>query len=218
MDTPDSRCGAFCAALAEHPELELHGLVALRGGATVFEHYHRPYRREDRALVYSVSKTFTATAVGLAVGEGRLKLSDRVADLLAESAPAPLDPRVSELTVHHLLSMSTGHTEDTLPGITEAPPQEWTARFLGLPPQAPVGSLHVYNNGASFLLGELVRRSTGADLLEYLGPRVLAPLGIDATWDRDGLGRCLGWSGLHADVRALAAIGELYRCDGVWQG
>lgn len=230
-------------AAAAHPELELHALYVLRDGEPVLEQYWAPYEPDDRALVYSASKTFAATAVGLAIGEGRFALDDRLVDLLA--TPSPVEPRrlveastqrlvepvetagtastsstgrTAELTVHHLLSMSTGHTEDTLLAMTEAPPEEWANRFLAIRPPQPVGSCHVYNNGASFLLGELVRRHTGEDLLDYLRPRVLEPLGIDATWDRDPLGRCLGYSGLHVDVRGLARLGELLRCDGVWQG
>ncbi len=125
---------------------------------------------------------------------------------------------VAQLTVHHVLSMSTGHDTDVLERFDPAAPQDWARIFLSTPPQTPVGSRHVYNNGASWLLGELIRTRTGEDLLDYLRPRLLAPLGIDATWDRDALGRCLGWSGIHVRTRDLAAMGELYRCDGVWQG
>jgi hypothetical protein len=203
------------AALAAHPELELHSLVVLRDGAVAAEQVWAPYLPGDKALVYSVSKTFTATAIGLAVGEGVLALDDRVVDLLGVR---DVDERVAALTVHHLLSMSTGHTADTLASLEDLPPERWVEAFLALRPQDPVGSRHVYNNGASFLLGELVRRRTGQDLLEYLRPRLLEPLGIDATWDTDALGRCLGWTGLHLDIGGLAAMGELLRCDGVWQG
>ncbi len=183
----------------------------------MFEGYAEPYRRDDRPLVYSASKTFSATAIGLAIGEGRFTVHDRVVDLLAPSL-GTADERVAEITVHHLLSMSTGHTEDTLAEITGHAPEQWVSAFGAIRPQQPVGSCHVYNNGASFLLGELIRRHTGTDLLDYLRPRLLEPLGIQATWDTDPIGRCLGWSGLHVDVRGLAAMGELLRCDGVWQG
>ncbi|MCB0913701.1 MAG: serine hydrolase, partial [Propionibacteriaceae bacterium] len=221
----------FLTALEEHPELELHALLVLRSGAPVLEQYAEPYRRSDRPLVYSASKTFAATAVGLAVGEGRFGLDDCIVDLLADRSAEPagtavptgstsreVDDRVAEITVHHLLSMSTGHTEDTIETMTARPPEQWVEAFLAIRPQQPVGSCHVYNNGASFLLGELVRRHTGKDLLDYLRPRVLEPLGIEATWDTDAAGRCLGWTGLHVDARGLAAMGELLRCDGVWRG
>jgi hypothetical protein len=206
--------------VAARPELELHGLVVRRDGKPVLEQYWAPYVAQDRALVYSASKTFTASAIALAVGEGLLRLDDRIVDLLpgAWSTVAEQADSVAQLTVHHLLSMSTGHDADVLERFDPAEPQDWARIFLSTPPQAAIGSRHVYNNGASWLLGELIRKRTGEDLLDYLHPRLLAPLGIDATWDRDALGRCLGWSGIHVRALDLAAMGELYRCDGVWQG
>jgi CubicO group peptidase (beta-lactamase class C family) len=209
---------SFVETVSADPQLELHGLVVLRGGQPVLEHYGEPYRADDRTLVYSCSKTLTATAVGLAAAEGRLALTDRVVDLLPDAVEDPVDDRVAELTVHHLLSMSTGHDQDTIEAIFGGRPADWARRVLAVRPQEPVGSRHVYNNGASFLLGELVRVRTGEDLLEYLTPRVLASMGIAATWDRDPLGRCLGWTGAHLTTGWLAAFGELYRCDGVWDG
>ncbi|HEY3339746.1 MAG TPA: serine hydrolase [Propionicimonas sp.] len=207
-------------AVAARPELELHGLVVRRDGRPVLEQYWAPYVAGDRALVYSASKTFTASAIALAVGEGLLALDDRIVDLLPGAWAAVVGPTesVAQLTVHHVLSMSTGHDADVLERFDPAAPQEWARSFLSTPPQTPVGSRHVYNNGASWLLGELIRERTGHDLLDYLRPRLLEPLGIDATWDRDALGRCLGWSGIHVRTRDLATIGELYRCDGVWEG
>lgn len=201
-----------------HPELEFHGVVVLHRGATLLERTWSPYRPDDLTLVYSVSKTFTATAVGLAIAEGRFALTDRVVTLLPDDVPADVDERTSQLTVHHLLSMSTGHDVDTVGAIDGVGESDWARRILSVVPATPVGSRHVYNNGASFLLGELVRQHTGLDILEYLRPRLFEPLGIAATWDRDGLGRCFGWSGLHLTTAGLAAMGELYRCDGVWKG
>lgn len=209
---------SFIEIVTADPELELHGLVVRRSGRTVLEYFWPPYEDDDRTLVYSCSKTLTATAVGLAVAEGRFALTDQVVDLLPDDVPSPVDDRVAEITVHHLLSMSTGHTVDTIEAIFGARPQDWARRILAVHPQEPVGSVHVYNNGASFLLGEIVRTRTGEDLLEFLKPRVLDPMDIAATWDRDPLGRCLGWTGAHLTTGWLAALGELYRCDGVYKG
>ena len=209
---------SFVDAVTADPLLEPHGLVVLHRGRMVFEHYWEPYEADDRALVYSCSKTLTATAVGLAVAEGRFALADKVVDLLPADAPDPADEVVSQITVHHLLSMSTGHDTDTIEAIDPRRPQEWARTILSIRPQTPVGSRHVYNNGASFLLGEIVRVQTGHDILDFLTPRVFEPMQISPTWDRDGLGRCLGWTGAHLTTAWLAAFGELYRSDGVWNG
>lgn len=209
----------FLEAAATDPRLEPHSLVILRRGTLVAEGYWAPYRADDRPLAYSVSKTLVATAVGLAVGEGLLALDDRIVDLLPSDVPPDAGARVREITVHHLLAMSTGHDTDTIAALQARPPSEWARAYLSLEPAAPVGSRHVYDNGASWLCGELVRRRSGESLLGYLRARVLAPLGLgDVTWDADPLGREYGWSGAHVPTRGLAALGELYRCDGVWEG
>lgn len=209
---------SLSALFDRHPELEFHSVTVLRAGRTVLERTWWPYQRDDSALVYSVTKTFTATAVGFAVAEGRFGLGDRVVDLLPTAVSEPIDPEIAQITVHHLLSMSTGHDADTAEVVIDVPPQEWTRRIVAVAPPTPVGSRHVYNNGASFLLGEIVRAHTGEDLAEYLTPRLWEPLGIAPRWERDPLGRCMGWSGIHLTSAELAAMGELYRCDGQWQG
>ncbi len=209
---------AFLDAV-ERRGIELHSLMVVRHGHVVAEGWWHPYSADLRHLVYSVSKTVTATASALAIAEGRFLLEDRVVSFFPEEVPDDVDPRVTELTVHHLLSMSTGHVADTLPAMLERPAGEWVRTFLSIPPQAPVGSRHVYNNGCTFVLGAIVQRVTGQGLLDYLRPRLLEPLGITgATWQTDDLGRELGWSGLHITTEAIAALGEMFLRDGIWQG
>lgn len=208
----------FVAAVEAAPDVQLHGLVVFVDGRRVAERHWLPWAAEDRALVYSVSKTVTATAVGLAVAEGLFGLDDLVAELFAEDLPADADARVGELTVHHLLAMSTGHDADTLDSMLAAAPVDAARAFLGQAPQRDVGSLHTYNNGASWMLADLVRRRAGQSLVAYLQPRLFEPLAITPTWDADALGREFGFSGLHLRTADLAALGELYRTDGVLAG
>ncbi|GMA19006.1 beta-lactamase family protein [Arsenicicoccus piscis] len=208
----------FLDVVAAHPEVELHSLLLLQDGQVLAEGYADPYLPTDRALVYSVSKTFTATAVGLAVHEGRFALEDRVVDLLPADVPEPLDDRIAEVTVHHLLSMSTGRDVDTFAEMVRRPAPQWARTWLSMRPAGPVGSRHVYDNGCSWLLGEIVRRSTGESLVDYLRPRLLEPLGIEIGWETDDLGRELGLTGVHVTTAHLSRLGELYRCDGVHEG
>lgn len=205
---------AFLAAVEAERCLNPHSLLVKRHGETVLEAYWAPYTPDDRPLLYSVSKTFTATAMGFALAEGRLALGDRVVDHLAGSVPTDVSERAAEQTVHHVLSMSTGHDTDTLDSLTARGDADFAASYLAIAPQQPVGSRHVYNNGASWLAGELVRRVTGESLLAYLRPRLFAPLGIAPTWDVDSSGRELGFSGVHATTRELAALAESYRTGG----
>jgi CubicO group peptidase (beta-lactamase class C family) len=206
---------AFVDAAAQNPQVNLHSLLIRDPSGVRVEAYWDPYRPDDRQLVYSVSKTIMVTAAGFALAEGLVHLDDRVIDLL--EPPFPVDGRRRELTFHHLLSMTTGHDVDTLDFATDSL-GDLADQFWRSDPQTPVGSRHVYNNGASWAIGEVVRTVSGQSLLDYLRPRLLEPLDIDITWDTDELGHELGFSGAHLTTRALAAIGQLYASDGRWQG
>ena len=206
---------AFIDAAAENPQINLHSLLVRDPSGVRAEAYWDPYRPEDRQLVYSVSKTITVTAAGFALADGLVRLDDRVIDLL--EPPFPVDGRRRELTFHHLLSMTTGHDVDTLDFATDSL-GNLADQFWRSDPQTPVGSRHVYNNGASWAVSEVVRTVTGQSLLDYLRPRLLDPLDIDITWDTDEFGSELGFSGAHLTTRALAAIGQLYASEGRWQG
>lgn len=203
----------------EARDLELHSLMVLRHGHVVAEGWWAPYSAARVHLLYSLSKSFTSTAVGFAVAEGRFRLDDRVVDLLPTHAPPDLDPAVARLTVHHLLSMSTGHRDDTLEPARRLGRSDLVRGFLRVPPEEPVGSRHAYNNPTTMALATLVEEQTGQPLLEYLRARLLDPLGVGpARWDTDEHGVALGFTGLHLQTEAVANFGQLLLQDGVWNG
>ncbi|MGO1973805.1 MAG: serine hydrolase domain-containing protein [Propionibacteriaceae bacterium] len=208
--------------------IEMHSLVVLRHGHVVAEGWWNPYRATDIALLHSLSKSFASTAAGLAVHDGLLDTDDRVLEHFAE-VTGEVHPRLAELRVHHLLSMSTGHLADTLPTIVAAHLGSPDSRdfasvdlvrgFFALPPEQEPGSLFAYNNTATYLLARIVQRVTGQTLVDYLTPRLFAPLGItDLHWAEDGQGHNLGFSGLHLGTESIARFGQLYLQRGAWQG
>jgi CubicO group peptidase (beta-lactamase class C family) len=200
-------------------DLELHSLMIVRHGRIAAEGWWAPYSADRVHLLYSLSKSFTSTAVGLCIAEGRFRLEDRVVNLLPDRVPKDVDPSVASLTVHHLLSMSTGHSQDTLDRAVRADRDDLVRAFLRIPPDQPVGSRHAYNNATTYALAALVERYTGMPLLDYLRPRLLDPLGIGpARWDTDERGQALGFTGLHLQTEAVAAFGQLLLQDGLWHG
>jgi CubicO group peptidase (beta-lactamase class C family) len=202
--------------------LELHSLMLLRHGHVVAEGWWAPYKPAGVHLLYSLSKSFTSTAVGLAVQEGLLRVEDLVTSFFPDSVPEEVHPRVARMTVRHLLCMATGHREDTLERIYrrthEVPVPDIVRAFLSLPPEEEPGSWFTYNNGATMMLSAIVTKVSGQRLLDYLRPRLLEPLGIvDAYWA--GFGDLdQGFSGLHLQTHAIAAFGQLYLQQGSWQG
>jgi CubicO group peptidase (beta-lactamase class C family) len=188
-------------------------LRVIRHGVTVASRTWAPYRPEDRVLTYSLAKTFTASAVGLAVGEGLLTVADRVSDHFPEVAG--IGPRASSLTIEHLLTMATGHTQDTYGRLD---PQDLPGSFLRIEPETEPGSTFCYHNSAPLMLSAVLQRITGQPLHTYLLPRLLDPLGIGPVrWLRTGP-YDQGFSGLHLTCDAVARLGLLLLGRGRFQG
>ena len=211
---------AFLDAIETADDLELHSLMLLRRGQIVAEGWWEPYRADDAPLLYSLSKSFTATALGFAVAEGRLALDDRVVSFFADRPDLPdAGPRTRSLTVRDLASMATGHHQDTIEQANRLSPADPALGFLALEPESEPGSRFTYNNGATYTLATLLQQLVGQSLTDYLGARLFGPLGIDrVSWDQHPSGRDLGFTGLHLSTESVARFGQLYLDDGVWQG
>jgi CubicO group peptidase (beta-lactamase class C family) len=198
--------------------LELHSLMLLRHNHVIAEGWWAPYSAEKVHLLYSVSKSFTATAIGFAIAEGRLTENDTVISFFPDDVPETISEHLATMQVHHLLSMATGHLEDTLDRAIQTG-NNWVKGFLSLPPEQAPGSVFTYNNGATFMLSAILQKLTGMKLIDYLRPRLLEPLGItQARWDETPQGINLGFSGLHVTTEAIAKLGQLYLQKGKWQG
>jgi CubicO group peptidase (beta-lactamase class C family) len=117
--TPPERQGMASSAILQFVEElerqvhEIHSLMLLRHGCVVAEGWWAPCRREHPHMLFSLSKSFTATAVGLAIAEGHFSIDDVVLSFFAEETPAEASDFLATLRVRHLLSMTTGQAVDT---------------------------------------------------------------------------------------------------------
>jgi CubicO group peptidase (beta-lactamase class C family) len=201
----------------------LHSFMLLRHGTLVAEGWWYPYRREAPHELYSLSKSFTSTAVGFAVAEGRLSVDDTVLSFFPEDAPKKISPNLAAMRVRHLLSMTTGHDQDATDGTLRRRDRNAVKAFLSLPVEHAPGTHFVYNSAASYMLSAIVQKLTGQTLLDYLTPRLFEPLGIQgATWESylNHLGEAVnfgGW-GLNVKTEDIARLGQLYLQKGVWNG
>lgn len=201
---------------------DVHSVMVLRHGQVVAEGWWHPYTADRPHTMFSVSKSFTATAVGLAVHEGLLTLDDRVVDLLPDDVPEDPGEHLRAMRVRHLLTMTAGHSASTMEGIDRTislPGARWARAILAQPVDHEPGTHFVYNTGATYLLSAILHRLTGQRLLDYLTPRLLAPLGIThAAWEQDPDGIDTGGFGLSITTEEMAAFGQLYLQGGVWAG
>ena len=90
----------------------LHSFMIVRHGHVVAEGWWAPYDAKIRHELYSLSKSFTSTAVGLAVAEGKLSIDDLVLKFFPDKAPTSPSNNLKQMRVHDLLRMSTGHQSD----------------------------------------------------------------------------------------------------------
>jgi CubicO group peptidase (beta-lactamase class C family) len=195
--------------------LELHSVMVVRHGKVVGEGWWSPYGAAYKHVLFSASKTFAATGIGLAVAEGRLKTSDKVVSFFPNSLPDTLGPRTRELDVKDLLTMSVGQ---------EPPAQvrgrdDWIRAFLEVEPIHEPGTVFLYNNYATFMLSAIVQQVTGQTLFDYLRPRIFEPLGIRGVdWDLSPQGINMGMLGLRLRTEDLARFGQLLLQRGKWNG
>ena len=196
---------------------EFHSFMLVRHGKVVAEGWWFPYRAEAKHTLYSLSKSFTSTAVGLAIAEGRLKVNDAVTESFRDDLPREISDNLAALQVKDLLTMSVGHAEDSTAAIRQQ--DNWVKAFLALPIKNPPGTHFLYNSGATYMLSAIVQKLTGETVLEYLRPRLFGPLAIDGmTWQVCPRGINTGGWGLSLPTEALAKFGQLYLQKGQWNG
>jgi CubicO group peptidase (beta-lactamase class C family) len=197
----------------------LHGFLLLRHAKVAAEGWWRPYGPKLPHMLFSLSKSFCSTAVGFAVNEGRLKVSDQVATFFSEDLPARLSDNQAAMTVKNLLTMNTGHDKDATGPTTQARGGNWARAFLALPVEHKPGSKFVYNSAATYMCSAIVQRVTGETVLDYLRPRLFDPLGIDRpTWETCPKGVSVGGWGLSITTEDIARFGQLFLDRGMWNG
>jgi CubicO group peptidase (beta-lactamase class C family) len=200
----------------------MHSFMLVRHGQVVAEGWWRPYDAETPHVLYSLSKSFTSTAVGLAIAEGKLNLDDEVLKFFPEDAPAEPSANLRAMRVRDLLRMNTGHqTEPALRQNDPAmkTPVSWAKKFLAHPVPFKPGTHFLYNSPATYMLSAIVQKVSGMTVLDYLRPRLFEPLGIEnPKWEADPQGITVGAYGLAVRTEEIARFGQLYLQKGMWKG
>jgi CubicO group peptidase (beta-lactamase class C family) len=198
----------------------MHSVMLVRHGHVVAEAWWSPYDAATPHMLYSLSKSFTSTAVGMAVAEGKLSLDDPVLKFFPEDAPAEPSANLRAMRVRDLLRMNTGQTSEAPMGLTEDTAQRartWVQRFLAHPVPYKPGTHFLYNTPATYMLSAIVQKVTGQTVRDYLEPRLFTPLGIARpTWDASPQGISLGGYGLNVRTEDIARFGQLYLQKGTW--
>lgn len=202
-------------SLMSLPKTDIHSVMVLRHGKVIGEIYPAPFAPHYRHTMYSCSKTFLAATVGLAIADNRLRTDDRVGAILPEVLPDCVSPQLAAMTVHDLLTMTSGITPDwEMRNNTD----EWLRTYLAKPVAEP-GTKFQYDSMCSYLLAAIVQKVMGKTVLDCLKQRIFKPMNItEVGWEVSPEGYNTGGWGLHIQSESLAKFGLLLLNKGNWQG
>ena len=182
--------------------------------------------------VFSVSKSFTSTAIGMAIDDGLMSLDDKPCDYFPELVPDDVDPRWFKVTLRHLMTMTVGHGSAQLMakdraflrGETDVKPDpemaaEWLRWAFTRPMEYEPGERFVYSNLAPYTAGRMLEKVTGKTMLDFLYERLWKPMEVEKPrWDPDNAGHTFPASYLFLDIADMIKLGELYLGGGVYKG
>ena len=203
---------------AAKSKTEFHSFMLLRHGKVIAEGWWNPYQASLRHTLYSGSKSFTATAIGFAVQEKLLSLSDKVVSFFPDDLPATVSANLTGLTVKDVLIMSDGQEPDPT-GTVGSRDSNWIKGFLATPVVHKPGTRFLYNSLGTYMLSAIVQKVSGQKTVDYLKPRLFEPLGIQgADWETDARGINTGGWGLRLKTEDMAKFAQLFLQKGTWNG
>ena len=206
----------------QEQHLNLHSLLVIRNGYLVSETYFGSYQQDTRHETYSVTKSFVATLIGMAIDKGYIDgVEHRIVDFFPERTLANLDEQKEAMTLNDVLTMRSGldwqEGEAAYGAMYRSP--DWVQFMLDKPMVWPPGSQFNYCSGCSHLLSAILQQTTGMNTRDFAEEYLFEPMGVsNAVWDTDGAGIPIGGWGLQMTPREMAKLGHLYLHHGEWEG
>lgn len=216
--TPESvgvKSAALKAFIDEINEkrLGLQSFTVVRHDKVCAQGFFKPYSKEYPHVLYSMSKSFTSTAVGFAVADGLLSVDDKIYKFFPEYKNAKLPPN-NKLTVEMLLTM---RSDKLITFLDEKNKHDWIKQYFDAPFFAPPNTKFNYISENTFMLSAIVSRVTGKSIADYLYEKLFEPLGIEKPfWETDGNGYCAGGWGLYMKSEDIAKCFLPYIHGGKW--
>ncbi|EGD56668.1 beta-lactamase [Gordonia neofelifaecis NRRL B-59395] len=204
------------------------GLVVLSGGEIVDERYFGGYTAASHFNSWSVGKSITSTAVGIALGEGRIRSID---DPITRYLPELKRSGYNGVAIKDLLRMTSGqrYDESNVANVTAGSTGTTIRMVLGEPLKAQAeqsvrerepGSTFNYASMNTIVLGWLVAKVTGRSLADYVQDKIWRPAGMASPTPvgQDYSGTALAFASYHATTRDLARFGLLFARGGMANG
>lgn len=205
----------FMDSLLNVPETEIHHVMVLRHGKVIAELHPSPFAAGQLHTLYSASKTFVSMAIGFAIDENRLRLTDRVVGFFPEKLPDSIGDNLAQMTVRDVLMMASGIVPDwEMRNVAD----DWVSTWLAKPVAEP-GKRFKYDSMCTFMLSAIVQQVTGMTTFDYLQKKLFAPLNITCIdWEQSPDGMSTGGWGLRLHAEDEAKLGVLLLNKGRWNG
>lgn len=195
---------------------ELHSMTVIRHGKIACEIYRDPFKPEHRHMMYSVSKSFTSTAIGFAVDEGYLTVDTRFVDIFPEARTDKEDEYLEEMTIEDLLTMRSGKNVSVFLDRTK---DRWFRDIIDSPWISEPGTEFLYISENMYLLCCCIHKLVGMSVIDYLRPRLFEPLGMeDPFWEKCPSGIEAGGWGLMITGEDLSKFTFCYEQMGKFGG
>ncbi|MFW9820400.1 MAG: serine hydrolase domain-containing protein [Candidatus Thorarchaeota archaeon] len=201
--------------------LSIDSLLIIKNGYLIYEAYpSQVFDANDRHHLFSVTKSFTSTLIGIAIDKGYIGgIDDLILDFFPNRTIDNMDPRKQNIRIEHLLTMTTGFEwlddENFNPMWASSDSVQY---ILERPMIYSPGSRWNYNTGASHLLSAILNKVTPNGTLGFAEDFLFTPLGItDYTWSVDFQGNPNGGTLLFLRPRDMAKLGYLYLMEGRWE-
>ncbi len=205
--------------LLSSKNVDLHQIFIVRNNHVILEHAFGAYRPGVWHITYSMCKSFTGMAIGLLHDEGKLSVNDRVLSFFEDvNTPQGILARLRyrDLTIRHLLTMSTGVSFNEVGAISG---NDWVKSYFESGSKFPFGTQFDYNSMNSFILSAIVTKITGKTMFEYLKEKLFAPMGITKVfWESSPTGITKAGWGMFLTPEDAAKLGKLYLDHGMWNG
>ena len=202
----------------------MNSLLIIRNGYLVSEQYFRGFDADDAQDVMSVSKSFISALVGLALREGYLdSLDQKMLDFFPEYIVTGMDPRKSQITLRHLITMRAGFDNSIEDYDVNwnlwVNSSDWVEYTIQLPLLYDPGTQFAYITAETHLLSAILTKATGMSTLEFAQKFLFKPLKISiAEWERDPGGYYIGGMRMHFVPRDMARFGYLFLQEGNLEG
>ncbi len=202
------------AELEAEPRANVHSILVMKDGVVISEASRPGYSVNAAQLSHSMTKSIIGMAIGLLVDSGKLSVNERLVDIFPEYSY--VDPAFPEMTVKHLLTMQTGVKISEAGSVTES---AWSEAFFSSKLSFAPGAEFKYNSMNSYILAKIVEKRSGLGVMEFLRPRLFAPLEIENVfWELGPEGLEKGGWGIYLSPESWAKLGFLMLSRGEFFG